>query len=169
MLRPLDRRRYRTIHLQRPVRAPMMVIPEVTSQEPPEMLLVQDDHVVQAFTADTSDQPFDVRVLPRTPWGDDHFSDPHVPYSLPKRGTVDAIPIVQEIPRGLVPREGIDDLLCGLRRSGMLSDVEMYETLSLMGQDEQDEQHFVGDRRHDKEIQGHQILHVVLQESLPRG
>jgi hypothetical protein len=147
----------------------MMGILDVTGQEPPVMLLVQDDHVVQAFTAETSDQPFGVRVLPRTPWGDDHFLAPHVPYSLPKRGTVDAIPIAQEIPRGLVPREGINDLLCGLLRSGMLSDVEMYETSSLMGQDEQDEQHVVGDRRHDKEIQGHQILQVALQESLPRG
>jgi hypothetical protein len=32
----LDRPRYQTIHLQRPVRAPMMVILGVTGQEPPE-------------------------------------------------------------------------------------------------------------------------------------
>jgi hypothetical protein len=132
------------------------------------MSLVQDDHVVQAFAPETPDEPLHVWILLRTPGGDHHFLDSHVPYSLPKRGPVDAVPIAQEIPRGLVPREGINDLRCGPLRSGMLSDIDMDETSSLMGQDEQDEQHCVGNRRHNKELQGHQVLHVVLQESLPR-
>ena len=34
------------------------------------MALVQDDHVIQAFAADTPDEPLDVGVLPRTPGGD---------------------------------------------------------------------------------------------------
>ena len=166
-LRPLNRPRYRTIHIQRLVRAPIMVILEVLGQEPPEMSFMQDNHVVQAFAVDTSDQPFDIGVLPRTPRGDHDLFDPHVPHPQPKSGAVDAVPIAQEIPRGFVPREGIDDLLGGPRCCGMLSDVEMYEMSSLMGQDKQDEQYFVGYRRHDKEIQGHQILHVVLQEGFP--
>ena len=48
------------------------------------MALVQDDHVVQAFTADTPDQPLDVGILPRTSGGDEHFFDPHVLHPLPK-------------------------------------------------------------------------------------
>ena len=40
-LRPLDRPRHRTIHLQRPVCAPVMIIGEVFGQEPPQMALVQ--------------------------------------------------------------------------------------------------------------------------------
>ena len=92
------------------------------------MSLVQDDHMVQTFAAETPDQPLDVRILPRTPGGDQHVFDPHVPHPLPKRGTVDAVPITQEILRCLVPREGINDLLGGPLRGGMLSDVEMDET-----------------------------------------
>jgi hypothetical protein len=147
----------------------MMAVLKVLGQKPPERSLVQDDHVVQVFAADTPNEPLHVGVLPRTPGGDHHFFDPHVPHPLPKRGTVAMVPIAQEIPRGLVLREGINDLLCSPLRAGMLSDVKMYETSPLMGQDEQDEQHFVGRRRHDKEIQGQQILHVILQEGLPRG
>ena len=75
------------------------------------MALVQDDHVVQAFAADTPDQPLDVWILPRTPWGDHDLLDPHVPHPLPKRGTVDAITVAQQIPRGFVPWEGFHDLL----------------------------------------------------------
>jgi hypothetical protein len=37
------------------------------------MALVQDDHVIQAFATNTSDEPLDVRILPRTPWGNQHF------------------------------------------------------------------------------------------------
>jgi hypothetical protein len=92
-LRPLDRLRPWTIHVQRPVYAPVMIIAEVVGQEPPQMALVQDEHVMQAFAADTSDEPFDVRILPRTPGGDDHFFDPHISHPLPKRGAIDAVPI----------------------------------------------------------------------------
>jgi len=38
----------------------MMIVVEVLGQEPPQMALVQNDHVVQAVAADTSDEPFDV-------------------------------------------------------------------------------------------------------------
>jgi hypothetical protein len=54
-LRPLDRPRHRTIHVQRPVCTPVMIILEVLGQKPPEMALVQDDYVVQALATDTPD------------------------------------------------------------------------------------------------------------------
>jgi hypothetical protein len=45
----LDLARDRCVHIQRPVRAPAMIVSEVLSQQSPQMALVQDDHVVQAF------------------------------------------------------------------------------------------------------------------------
>ena len=67
------------------------------------MSLVQDDHVIQTFAAETPDEPFDVWVLPRTPGGDHDVFDPHVPHPLPKRGAVDTVSVPQEIARCLVP------------------------------------------------------------------
>jgi hypothetical protein len=93
-LRPLDRPRYRTIHLQCPVRTPMMVILKVPGQEPPEMSLVQDNYVVQAFAADTPHQPLDIRILPRTLGGGHDLLDPHMLHPLPKGGAIDVVPIV---------------------------------------------------------------------------
>src|SRR4029077_14188172 len=122
---PLDRPRQRTIHVQGSVRTPVMIILEVTGQQPPEMALVQDDHVVQAFAADTHDQPLDVRILPRTPWGDHDLLDPHVSYTLPKESPGDTITVAQEIARGLVPREGVDHRLGGPLRGGVFRDLEM--------------------------------------------
>jgi hypothetical protein len=104
-LRPLDRPRYRTIHVQCPMRTPVMIILEITSQKPPQMLLVQGEHVVEAFATDTPDEPFDAGILPGTSGRDQHLFDPHVPYSLPKVCPVDTITVVQEIPRCRVPRD----------------------------------------------------------------
>ena len=63
-LRPLDWPRQRTIHVQRPVCAPVMIIEEVLSQQSPQMALVQDDHVIQALAADTADESLHVGILP---------------------------------------------------------------------------------------------------------
>jgi hypothetical protein len=140
-LRPLDRPRYRTIHLQGPVRTPMMVILNVPGQEPPEMSLVQDDHVIQAFTADTPDQPLDIRILPRTSWGNRHCFDAQMPHPLPKGVTIDPIAVAEEIPRGLVPWERVHDLLgrpCG---GGMFRDIEVHDASPFVSEDHEDEEY----------------------------
>src|SRR5262245_39910163 len=112
-LRPMDRPRERTIHLQGSVRAPLMVILKVLGQQPPQMSLVQDDHVVQALATDTPDEPLDIGVLPRTVWGDEHFFNAQVLHPLPKGCAIDAIPVVHEIAWRLVPRERVHHLLRG--------------------------------------------------------
>src|SRR6266403_3514376 len=142
--------------------APVMIVAEVLGQEPPQMSLMQDDHVVQAFAADAPNQPFDVWILPRTPRGDDHLFDLHVLHPLPKRSAVDVVPIPQEIPWRLMPRKGFHNLLCGPRGGGMFGDMNVDDPSSLVGQNYEDKEYFVGDRRHDKEIQGHEVLHVGL-------
>jgi len=116
------------------------------------MSLVQDHHVIQAFAADAPDQPFDVGVLPGTPWGNQHFFNVHVLHTLPKRGAIDPVAIAQQIPRGLVPRKGVHHLLGTPRGGGMFRHIEVDDATPLVGHDEEDEQRCVGHRRHDKEI-----------------
>lgn len=131
------------------------------------MSLMQDDHVVQAFAANTPNEPLGVRILPWTPWGDHHFLNVHVPHSLPERCAVDVVPISHEIPWRLVPRKGFQDLLRSPCGGGMFGDVKVDDLSSLVGQNQYDEQHLVSDRWHDKEIQSHRVLHVILQKGLP--
>ena len=132
------------------------------------MALVQDDYIVQAFAANTPDEPLDVGILPRTPGGDHHLLDPHIPHPLPKGGAIGAVPIAQQISRCLVPWEGVHHLLGGPLGGGMLGDIEVDDAPSMVSQDDQDKEHLVRYRRYDKEIQGYQVLHVVLQKRLPR-
>jgi hypothetical protein len=134
------------------MRTPVMIILEISSQKPPQMALVQDNHVVQAFAADTPDQPLDVRILPRTPWGDHDLLDPHMLYPLPKGSAIDAVPIAQEIPRGLVPREGINDLLGGPLRGRMLGDVEVDDAPAVVSEHDEDEENAEAGDGHGEEV-----------------
>ena len=132
------------------------------------MALVQDEHVVQACAADAPEQPVDVGGLPWTPWGGQHVFDPHLPHPRPKGGAIGAVPIAQQIPRGLVPRAGVDDLLGGPLRGGVLGDVDRPKLSALVGEDHQHEEHLTADRWDHQEVQGDQLLDVMLEEGLPR-
>jgi hypothetical protein len=44
--------------------SPGMVIAEVARENPHEMPFVQDDHLIEHLAPDTTDEPFDVRILP---------------------------------------------------------------------------------------------------------
>jgi hypothetical protein len=167
--RSMDRARLRTIHRQRPMRPPPVILGNVARQEPLSMALVQNEHVVQAVAADAPDQPLDVGGLPRTPRSHQDFFKAPVWPPLPKRGAIDAVPIAPQIPWGLVPRKRAHHLRRGpLRRRGG-RDLTRDDAASFMGQDEQHAAHMVCHRRDDKDIQGPQVLPVVLQKSLPRG
>ena len=100
------------------------------------MSLVQGNYVVQAFAADTPDEPLRVWILPWPLWGNQYFFDAHVSHPSPKGGAIDAVSIAQQISWGLVPREGVDDLLGGPFRRGMLGDIEVYDAAPLMREDQ---------------------------------
>ena len=75
------------------------------------MSLVQDDHVIEAFAADTPNQPFDVRILPRTSGGNQHVFDPHVPHPLPKKGACNFQNYLAQFRNYLSPTSGGDGLI----------------------------------------------------------
>jgi hypothetical protein len=100
------------------------------------MALMQDHYVVQAFAADTPDEPLHVWILPGTRWGNHHVFDAHVSHPSLKGGARDAVLIAQQISGGLVPREGVDDLLGGPFRRGMLGDIEVDDASPLMREDQ---------------------------------
>jgi hypothetical protein len=148
----LDRASLGCVHGQRTVGAPAMIIRKVAGQQAHEMTFMEDDHMIQAFAPDAANETLDVWILPRRPWSRDHVLNPHMPHMLLKNRALDAVPIVQEISRLLIPWKGIDDLLCRPLGRGMRCHLEAHDAPSLMGQDQQHEQHLVGHRRHDKEI-----------------
>jgi hypothetical protein len=144
-----------------------MVIRQVTGQEPSQMALVQDDHVVQAFAAETPEQPVDGGGLPRRPWRGDDVLDSQTPHPLATPGAVEAVSSAQQIPRGLVPWAGVADLLGGPLSGGMCRHSDVDDATAMVGQDDEDTEHLACHRWHDQAIQGDHILDVVVEAGLP--
>ena len=42
-----------------------MIVIDILAKESPQVLLVEDNHVIETLAAKTADDPFDVRALPR--------------------------------------------------------------------------------------------------------
>lgn len=112
--------------------------------------LVQHNHLIQALSTDTAGDTLHVGALPRAAWRHLHFVDAHVANSLLKIRAGDRVSIPKEIPRRLIPGQGLDDLLCRpLCRplcGGMCSHIEEDDSASLVGQDHKHEQHLKGHR-----------------------
>ena len=88
------------------------------------MCLAQGDDMVDTLATDRSDQPFDEAVLPRRAWGNRLVTDAHGPYSLRGSGTVDTVPIADQVARSLTPRECLCDLACDPFRRRVWCDVD---------------------------------------------
>src|SRR5882724_1019064 len=132
------------------------------------MALVQDDHMVQAFAADTPGEAFHIGVLPGTPRGDHDLFDAHIVDLLVKWCAIYTIAIPPQIACDLIPGKGLDHLLRGPLRCRVLGDVEVHDAASLVGEDHQDEEHHVRHGGHHKEVHRDHVLDMVAEKGLPR-
>ncbi len=138
-----------------------VVVTEVGAENPPQMALTENDDVIQAFSPDRSDDPFDVRILPRRMWGAQDFVDAHAVYALPEGIAVDPIAVAQQVARRGVPRKRFDNLLRRPRGRRVFGNVEMNNAATMVREHDEDEENTErrsGDR---EEINGHQVLHVI--------
>src|SRR5215831_15525803 len=96
------------------------------------MPLIDHDYMVQAFSANASDHPFRIAVLPRTPSRYRNLQDTD---SISSRGevvSVDPITIAHQVARHSVVRKCLHALLCRPRGSRVFGDIEMHYTPPLM-------------------------------------
>jgi hypothetical protein len=101
-----------SIFSKRKMAATSMIIFEVRNHVAPEQGLVQDYDVIETLSSNRADQPFDVWTLP---WGAEcceHFGDFHTFGLRLEGGTIDAVAISEQEPRGLVPGKCLQDLGC---------------------------------------------------------
>ena len=156
------------IFLEPEVRSGAMVTPDVGSQDAPEMRLVDDDHVIETFASDRSDQAFDVRILPRTRRRGDDFTDADASQSALEDVAVDAVSISMQPAGHRVLRKRVDHLLSAPDRRGMIRDIHMHNAPALVRQEDEDEQHSAGKRWDREEIYGRRRGEVIGEERAPR-
>jgi hypothetical protein len=131
------------------------------------MLLSQHEHVIQALPPDGAHQPFRERVLPRALRCGEDFADPQVSEAILETFAVDLVPVSDQVLWRPVFREGFQDLLSGPTRRRMFGHVEMNHPAPMMGQNHQNEQHSESCSFDGKEIDGNQVLQIVIEERLP--
>ena len=105
------------------------------------MALAKDEDVVETLAPDRADKAFRVRILPRAAGSREDFLDLHALHAVAEGVSVDRVAIAKEIRGGGVVGEGVDDLPSGPNSGGMLGDVEVKDSTSMVGEDDQDEEH----------------------------
>lgn len=129
-----DLSRPRRLLVQREVGTGGVVVDEVGTKEPLEMAAIVNDNVIEAFSADRSDQALYVGILPRRAWGGEHFLHSEGCNPATESRSIDAVSVPQEIARGLGPGECFDDLLPSPLACRVFGDVEMDHLAPLKAQ-----------------------------------
>jgi len=163
----LDRPRLWTVHRQRSMGSPGMVIGKAARQEALHMLRMPDNHLSQTRPPDTAHAPVHRGMLPWTLGSGPPFRDAQVLDPLAQGRTRDAGAIAEQRPGCLVPRKGFDHLWRGPRGCRMLGDVAVHAATAVVSQHHAHQEHPARPRRDDKAIQRAQLLPGVLQPGLP--
>ena len=65
----------RRILAERKMRAGNVVIAKVVAQDFQQVAFIEDDYVIEAFSTDGTDDPFDIWILPRGTWCNENLLD----------------------------------------------------------------------------------------------
>jgi hypothetical protein len=103
----------RGVHIQDPMRAIGVVVIKIRLQDALEVPFLRNDHVIKHLAANAADEPYDVRILPRRPRGDQDFLNAYVADLLSEWRPIYVIAAPQEITRRRMPTEYLHHLLRG--------------------------------------------------------
>ena len=123
--------------------------------------------MVEAFSPDRADEPFNVSVLPGRAGRGWSVADAHRPDPLPDDDTVGAISIADEVAGRLVPRKGLGDLAGNPFGGWVCGDVGPDQTASLKMDDRQAIEQLEVDGRNDEQIDSGDLRRVIAKEGLP--
>ena len=136
------------------MRAGRVVIIEVGFENAVKMAFAKNDHMVEAFSANGTDQSLDVRILPRRVRGTDDFLDAQVLDAILEPLAVDAIAVTVQVSWRLIERKCLGDLPSRPFGGGMSGDVEVNDAPPVMAENDEAIQHAKRGGRHGEEING---------------
>ena len=129
------------------------------------MSLVKKDHVIETLAANATNHPFDVRILPRRSRRRPNLVDAEAFDAPDEVRTIDAIAVPQQIARRGFPWKGVDDLLRRPLSKRVVGDVEVNDTAAIVTKDDEDEQDPERGSRQGEEIDGDQVLDMVVEKA----
>ena len=144
-----------------------LIVTNVLSQEPLQMLLVDGNHVVEQIAAAALDPALRDTVLPRTCERSSQWTYPQGSNGCGNIDPILRVPIKLQKPRSGVEREGLPQLLHDPAARRMLGDVDVQNTAALMADHEKTVQHAERDRGNGEEIDGRDDFSVIAQKGQP--
>src|ERR1051326_8915758 len=95
------------------MRSRVVIIAQVAFKNAAEKFVVDDDHMIEAFATEASDQSLHVRILPRTSWSRLYLLNSHSLNSVLEILPVNSISIANQIDRKLIVGKSLDHLQIG--------------------------------------------------------
>ena len=89
----------------------MVVIGEIVTEKPFEMAFVEDDDVIQTFSANAANDALGIGILPRAPRCGRAFLHPQTAHAFSKLASIDGITIAQQVLRRGHPWKRFNELL----------------------------------------------------------
>src|SRR3989442_6036128 len=117
------------------------------------MTLIEDDDVVQAFSADRADQAFGEGILLGGARGDEDLADAHVRDSASALVIIDRVPISEQILGRRFIGKSVEHL-AGRRRGGrVVCDVDVDEFAAIVAEDDESKEQAESEGRDHEEIE----------------
>ena len=115
----------------------------------------------------SADHSLYVGSLPRRARCRQDFADAHVSHLFSEVIAEDRIAVAQQVARELGKGKGLPQLLSGPLRGRVGSNIEVQNATPVMGQHQKHVENLEADRRHSEEIDGGQLLHMIVKECPP--
>jgi hypothetical protein len=131
------------------------------------MPFVRHDYVVQAFSANTSDNPFRIAVLPRTPGRYRNLFNTQSINSCCEIMTIDPITISYQVARHCVVRKRFHDLLSSPGGCRVFRDIEMQNSATVVRQDDENIKHAELYGRNREEVDRNHLADVISKKRHP--
>ena len=121
------------------------------------MAFVENDDVIQALSANRSDEALNVRILPGRSARRDHLFNAHVGHAIMELAPVDAISITHQEPRRRIIGKRLDNLLGRPLSRWIGGDVEMDNHPAVVSQDDEGEQDSESSSRNGEKVDCHDV------------
>ena len=145
----------------------VVVVTGIGSQDPAQMRLTKNDDMIQALAADRPDQPFGKAILPRRGWCGRLVPDAHGAQSACDYGTINAIPISDEVLWGIIPRKSLSYLTRNPFRCRICCDIDPDELSAVKADDDEGLEQVEANGWDNQQIHGGNVRRVVTQEGSP--
>src|SRR5215813_941095 len=149
------------------MRSRSVIVIQIGTKDTTEGRFVEHEHVVQALPPNRTNDTLDVGPLPEGSRGAQHFVDTQASHLSPEGIAEDSIAVAQQVTWKLVKGERFSQLLSGPLRGWVGSHIAVDNATAVVGRHQKHVKNLEANGRHSKEVDGHQLLQVILQEGAP--